>query len=349
MIAQKILRRKGLVRLLKGSRFLYETAQGLRSWLTYRTRKIFSVTLMLTNRCNSRCKICNIWRKQPKEDMPTGVITDLLEAKCLSRMAAFVLAGGEPVLHPQIDKILEALRGRKYRVASNGLLPEKLEEVVERHGVREVDLSLDGMAATYRAARGVDGFAKVEESIRRLKRKALVTVVYTFSPFNNGADFEEVRGFCAGHGVRFAPNIYSCVEYGEAHAKPGRIAALERGNGGGVSNRYLSLYNDWLQGRVSLPCLSLRNKTVVYPNGDVSLCQVKFRRIGNLTEQKMDEIWSAPETKRLQDEFAKCNDCWVSCHRESDVHMLMLLRRFMTKKRFEKKYKTRGLEIAGKD
>ena len=345
MIAQKILKNTYLMRFLKENRFLYEAAQGLRSWVTYRSRKIFSVTLMLTNRCNSRCKVCNIWQKQPKEDMPVGVIADLLKARCLSRMAAFVLAGGEPLLHPQIDEILTLFKGRKHRIASNGLMPERLEEIVERYGVREVDISLDGMNETYRESRGVDGFARAEESIRRLKGKALVTVVYTFSPYNKGGDFEAVRDFCAEQGVRFAPNIYSCVEYGEASVGPERIEALERGNGSGINNPYLLLYNDWLEGRVGLPCLSLRNKTVVYPNGDVSLCQVKFRRIGNLTEQTMDEIWNDPATKRLQDEFSKCNECWVSCHRESDVHMLRMLRRFMPKKRFDRKYPSRGLDL----
>lgn len=343
MIAQKILKNTGIVRLVKENRFLYETAQGLRSWLTYRARKIFSVTLMLTNRCNSRCRICNIWRKQPKEDMPVEVAAALLGARCLSRTAAFVLAGGEPLLHPQIDGILALFKGRKYRLASNGLMPERLEEIVVRHGVHEVDISLDGMSGTYLEARGVDGFAKVDESIRRLKGKALVTAVYTFSPFNRGADFEAVRDFCAERGARFAPNIYSCVEYGEADVRPERIAALEPGNG--IRNPYLLLYNDWLEGRVTMPCLSLRNKTVVYPNGDVSLCQVKFRRIGNLTERGMDEIWADPETRRMQEEFSKCNDCWVSCHRESDVHMLRLLRQFMTKKKFDEKYAARGLEL----
>jgi len=277
--------------------------------------------------------------------MPLEVIAGLLKARCLSRTVQFVLAGGEPLMHPRIDEIIPLFKRHKYRIATNGLMPERLDEIVTRHGVREVDVSMDGLRETYKKARGVDGFEKALESIRRIKDKALVKVTYTFSPFNKGADFEAVRDLCAGEGVLFAPNVYSCIEYGEASAELERIEALEPGNGNGVHNPYLLLYNRWLEGKVTLPCLSLRNKTVVYPNGDVSLCQVIFNKIGNLRERTMDEIWNDPATKRLQDKFASCNKCWISCNRESDVNMMRFLGRFHSKKRMKEKYGAHGLDL----
>jgi MoaA/NifB/PqqE/SkfB family radical SAM enzyme len=344
MILQKIIGSRGLVKSVKTNRFLYETAQGLRSWAAYRSRKIYSVTMFITSRCNSRCKMCHIWQKQPKEDLAPETIARILKSKSLSRTVAFVVAGGEPLLHPQIDRVLDVMKGRKYRISTNGLMPEKIEEIVARHGVKEVDFSLDGIGATYAESRGVDGAKKVVESIERIKEKAFVTVVYTFSPFNGGRDFEAVKELCERLGVRLAPNIYSTTEYGDSHSALESIPALAPGNG--IKNPFLLLYNSWLKGEVSLPCLSLRSKTVVYPNGDVSLCQVMFRKIGNVVERSLDEIWRDPATRRLQDEFARCNDCWIACNRENDVHMMRFLSRFVSRERLRKKYGLRGLDRA---
>ncbi len=345
MIAQKILRNRSLIRLIKKNKFLYETAQGVRALAACRSRKIYSITLYLTNRCNSRCNICHIWRKQPKKDLPVDLIVELTKAKCLSRTLVYVVAGGEPLLHPDIDGVLEALRGCKYRISTNGLLPEKLEEIVLRHGVKEVDLSLDGIGETYRAARGVDGYDKVIESIDRVRDKAVVKVNYTFSAYNRGRDFEEVKQLCEEKGVELAPNIYTTNEYCETFDAREPIPAFEWDSGSGVTNPFLLLYNAWHRGEVVLPCLSLRSKTNVYSNGDVSLCQVKLNIIGSLKEQTMDAIWNSPETIRLQNKFARCNDCWVSCNRENDVHLMRFLSHFTSKKRLAEKFGVRGLEL----
>ena len=83
--------------------------------------------------------------------------------------------------------------------------------------------------------------------------------------------------------------------------------------------KYLSLYNKWLSGKFRLPCLSVRNSAVVLPDGKVSLCQGKNIILGNLNQKTLKEIWENPKTKRMQDKFLSCNDCWLICQKPMDI------------------------------
>ncbi len=83
--------------------------------------------------------------------------------------------GGEPLLHPKINKMIERFHneGFKTSIITNGyLMPTKYKELINV-GLNQVIFSLDGSTPeTHNKARGLDGlFLKVVEGMKLLKEK----------------------------------------------------------------------------------------------------------------------------------------------------------------------------------
>jgi radical SAM protein with 4Fe4S-binding SPASM domain len=83
-----------------------------------------------------------------------------------------------------------------------------------------------------------------------------------------------------------------------------------------------------------MPCISINYSTIVWWDGDVSLCQSKKEILGNLYEKKFDEIWNSERTKELQKKYLMCNDCWIAFHRVLDTKVSDLFSSFPLIKKF---------------
>lgn len=128
--------------------------------------------LEVTDRCNSRCVMCEVWSRGENKDLD-GRSAERLVLSLKKRGLRFVLiTGGEPLLRPDIFEMCERLsrHGVKLVLSTNGLLLEKFERDVADH-FDLVIVSLDSHDSRgYESVRGLDGFHEVTEGIRFLKR-----------------------------------------------------------------------------------------------------------------------------------------------------------------------------------
>lgn len=285
----------------------------LRRKLAFATIPIFA-----TDRCNSQCTICNIWKKKPKTDLDPEIVRRILKSKALSRYSGFILTGGEFILHPEHKEILSHLNasGKHYILLSNGLLPEKLIEIVREFAVKHVSLSLDGSPETYRKIRGVDGYSRVQETVERLKDDNIrVSIGYTISPWNSRSDLLHVMQFCTKHAVNLSVGYYCSVDYYDIGKYDGGLYSADDL----IEHPYHKLYPLWAAGNLNMPCLSIFLKPVIRPNGDVDMCEPLGIKLGNLNEQSLEEIWHNRRTELLQKRNFSCNGCWHDAQRLCDI------------------------------
>lgn len=144
----------------------------------YPTYLVFWVTAV----CNSRCSYCFnieavIGAKQRKQ-----LTFDEIErfARQYGQIKYITMGGGEPSLRADLYEIVELfyeLNGlRNLTIVSNGLLPDRIEELVRKlcGNLSELALtysvSIDGMDDEYDRLRGTkNGFPKVVETVKRLR------------------------------------------------------------------------------------------------------------------------------------------------------------------------------------
>lgn len=126
-----------------------------------------------TNRCDSLCQTCirTFQTLEPMKDLTLDELVRIVDQ--FPRVERVILHGiGEPLLNPDLFRIIAYLKGRGTTVLFNsdaiGLTEKKREGLIESK-LDELRVSLDAATPeTYRAIRGVLAFHRVRENVAAL-------------------------------------------------------------------------------------------------------------------------------------------------------------------------------------
>ena len=130
-------------------------------------RKLESVFLFVTGRCNAKCAMCfyaqEMDKKQP--DLTFEEIKRISETA--GEFNRLWISGGEPTLRDDLPEILELFYKNNHikdvNIPTNGLRPERVVEWIKRFRKNcpecniNISLSLDGFGETHDRQRGVPG------------------------------------------------------------------------------------------------------------------------------------------------------------------------------------------------
>jgi len=121
----------------------------------------------ITNRCNCRCRFCDIWKTKPHQDAELSDVLLNLETARRVGVRFVDFTGGEPLLHRDLPEMLRRAKGLGYQtsVTTNGLLyPHQAEDLSGL--VDFLHFSLDALDADlHNDLRGGKVFDKVMQSI----------------------------------------------------------------------------------------------------------------------------------------------------------------------------------------
>lgn len=179
------------------------------------SKRLSSLMLYATDLCDSGCKHCLIWTKRPTTVLSFEAIVKIMESRCVHPSTVVGLEGGEFLLHPEADRILEwfSRNHRNYDLFSNCLKPERLIRAVKDNSPHRLYISLDGDKDTYMHMRGKDGYDRVLQVIRELKGVVPVFVMFTLSPYNDFDDLRHVAAICKEYGVFLRVGIYNNIPF----------------------------------------------------------------------------------------------------------------------------------------
>ncbi len=204
-----------------------------------------AITFFLTRLCNLRCRMCGQWgdngaaKSQESELLKARLNLDEIK-KIVDEVCVFkpniTLFGGEPLLHPDILKVISYIKGKGLHclMITNGtLLPELAEGLVEA-GLDELNVSVDGPGELHDQIRGLSGaFDKISRGIglinaakgRGKQKKPLINIQCTINQHN----YERLEGIIQS-AVEFKANALTFHNLiflnPEAIAKQKRIDGL---------------------------------------------------------------------------------------------------------------------------
>lgn len=304
----------------------------------------------LTYWCQYRCKTCNIWQRKPADELTTAEVVTFIERN--PHITWVDLTGGEIFLRPDIDEILDAVVTRWRRLAllhfpTNGFLTDRIVASTRRIAGRGpghtiITISVDGNEELNDDIRGIKGgFGRQVATFNALRCIPGITVVFgvTVSKYNLGRfaqTFDALARECPGltiNDVHLNVAQVSTHYYGneasdgpapdpetvrrdvrEYRALIGRPRSAQQL----LEDTYLAYLDKFLKtGVTPMPCHALRASCFVDPWGIVYPCISYSRPIGRLREtgMRLDPIWNAADTARLQGEIWKgqCPQCWTAC------------------------------------
>lgn len=141
---------------------------------------ITKLWIEVTDKCNSRCRTCNIWAQKPIDNPLTpDEIYKTLSDPVFKDVDYIINSGGEPTTREDLGAFLQAehhaLPNATIQLSTNGLDPDKVISVVAlmlgAHPTLKMDVgtSLDGIGADHDGERRVEGnFDSVTHLINRL-------------------------------------------------------------------------------------------------------------------------------------------------------------------------------------
>lgn len=309
--------------------------------------RLEQVHLQITRNCNLRCWFCGQWGRHGFFSDASGremqlenwmkVIDELVEYRAQSGISPFVMVwGGEPLVSPYFDTIVETLHEKEFRVGmvTNGVLIDRHAEVIDR-AVDLVFLSLDGPRQIHDAIRGQGVFEAVLSNIALLKKSritvmsvvtpALLPVLPEFLEILNGTNIhelllqdmigltsDEVRAYKEMMMTQFgqdARNIESWENNGQLHFHEEVDAILAKTDLNALHYR-LETRRHNLPGNPH--CLSPFRHAHVTWNGDVTYCTDFYDfQAGNVKDEPLLSIFGNERSDAWRRLIAqgKCPTC----------------------------------------
>jgi radical SAM protein with 4Fe4S-binding SPASM domain len=302
------------------------------------------VIFSITNRCNLRCRMC---------DIPYGAIEELTTEqwksviKDASRLGAqtIVFSGGEPLLREDIFELISFTRGNNLNacVTSNGhLISEPVAQKLSASGVNVVNISIEGAKETHDYLRGTGSFEKATSALVNLKKyKIESTVASTVSRYNY-KDLLYVLTVAKDYGattVRLQPfniiflkdrkrkseflidkrDIQKIEEMIRDFINTSREYKISTNPAG-----YLLKIPAYLSGKNFYPdnCGALWYSCPINPNGDLFPCWIEGannKLIGNVRMESLYELWLSEKRIKMVGSIIKngCKGCLMSCYDEA--------------------------------
>ena len=310
-----------------------------------RHKKLSQLMIYATSICQSRCKHCSIWQREP-ESLSLDDIKRIVGSRCVGKRTVVGLEGGEFVLHPEAEKIMEWLskNHKNYTLLSNCLTPNKVIDAVRNYHPKHLFVSLDGNRETYERMRGRDGYDKVIQVVETLKDEIPISLMFCLSPWNDFSDMEFVINVAKKYNIDVRIGMYSTIDFfnttqGLLDADDFVKRIPQNIHDTQENYDYVALYEQWRRGNLKLRCQSIKSSLVIHSNGNVPICQNLDVVLGNIHKQSLDEIFNGKPSCAQQCKYDKeCNGCWINFHRKYDVILLRNFERFLPKGLIEKFY-----------
>ena len=283
--------------------------------------------LAITYNCNSRCRMCSIWKSKPEPELSPN------DFKKLPRTLKDVnLSGGEPFLRNDIIEIIKIINNRcnnpKIIISTNAFLTDiivkRMKEMREQ-GISNVGIavSIDGIGKTHDYIRGVPGaFDMAMATVRELKKIIPNNLRLAFTVMDtNINEYYEVFKLAKKEGVQMTS---SAIQSSDFYFKQQNEAITKKEQLKKEFNKVVRGYlkswslKDWARayythgllefaigkGRL-LPNYALEKYFFLDPKGFIYPSNTSNMVLGNIKENEFNKLWSSDKADTIRQKLRK--------------------------------------------
>jgi MoaA/NifB/PqqE/SkfB family radical SAM enzyme len=139
--------------------------------------KIRFCEFALTNTCSAQCSFCTIWKQKPKISVDLEKALKTIDKLADLHVKMITLTGGEPVLHPHVEEIVQRCADKKIitqiLLADPRLLTENKLNAIADAGIDMIAISLDHYDdSVLYESRKIEGLSsKIESAVSRINAR----------------------------------------------------------------------------------------------------------------------------------------------------------------------------------
>lgn len=285
----------------------------------------------VTDKCNSRCRTCNIWRKEwTRDPLKPEELRRILSSSLFHNVRYVLNSGGEPALVDLYSFLLaehNAMPNANLQISTNGILAEKVVDTAEKClaiGIHlDIGISLDGVGAVHDTWRGVKGnFEHVDWLLHKLldlkKSYSFLNVAVGSTLTNETAkQADKMINYCRKLGVPFMWHWYNVSSFYDnfnadaSFDKTALSCALDKVFSS--NDAYSQSWHEYLlTGKIQPPfeCFALSTFLVLKCNGDIVPCLSKWDdAIGNVRHIEPLNVWCSDEAEQVRCKIKSCEGC----------------------------------------
>lgn len=294
--------------------------------LQYETRvnrgeSIAIIQFQYDYRCNLRCQHCCIsMMAHDRPRLTLAHVSDLCHQADTMGLAHFVITGGEPLIFPDFDDLVETIGPNRFYIScdTNGwYLDQQRARHLKSIGIDKIQLSLDsidpeehdafrGRAGSHaRALRAID--ATLDAGLNLILATVVTRKSLRSENFITLLEFANARG--VGVFVTFAKPVgawQGCHDLLVDHADLAYERELEEKYN--VFTHLTPAYG------LELGCIAVKRMISITPYGDVMPCPYIHVSLGNILEEPLADIVSRGLAIRHFREYA--DTCWIALERD---------------------------------
>lgn len=307
--------------------------------------------LPITYRCNAKCKMCGIGNLNDTEELSLAQYEGLFQDKIWKEGIRSVnITGGEPFLRGDISRIIELLAEGTTNLSSivintNGILTKRIigemEKILPMLSARKivvfVYISLDGIGESHDMIRGVNGcFSIIEKTIEELRKLLKVwefkLVLNCTITNDNYHEIRTVLAYARQHNIEInytyamESDIYfqnSLTELRNDNKRDLIVfldELIHKDHLNSLSTYYRGLIKMLQGNKRNMRCILEDRGIFVHPSGDIYRCWVYEDKLGNLNEEKFEDIWNNAATRcQVNNIKERCETCYNNCYQSYQV------------------------------
>ena len=293
-------------------------------------------TMAVTYRCNARCKMCNIWQEKNPRTLDIEAILNLS-----SSLKYLNISGGEPFLREDLVEIIRVIKESNSKlqiiISSNGLATDliikKMKEIIKIDPKIGVRISIDGFKETHEETRGVPGiYDQALKTIDGLKKIGVKNLGISFTVMDSNInDLLPVYKWAEKEKLQFAMALVqnSDIYFNKEDNKITFIKKVSVALNKIVEDELKSFspkrwgraYYDFglkvyaESGKRLLKTGAGFDSLFVDVDGKVYPSNLINEEIGDLKENKLDDLWQNKKVKEIRDKIqdGKITESWIIC------------------------------------
>lgn len=292
-------------------------------------KKKLNGTVIVTYRCNAKCKMCNRYKEpsNPNEEITIDTI------KKLPKMYFTNITGGEPFIREDLADIVRELYKKSDRIviSTNGFFTDRIIKLCQEFPKVGIRISIEGLEKTNNEIRGLeDGFNKGYSTLKKLAEMKHPDIGFGMTvQDDNAKELLDLYELSNKMNLEFATaSLHNSFYFVENQniikdrimvAKEFEKLVNELLNSKQPKKWFRAYFNHGLinyifgQPRL-LPCNMAFDTFFIDPYGDVMPCNGTREKevMGNLNRETWNDIWNSEQAENVRRKVRKCNrNCWM--------------------------------------
>lgn len=284
--------------------------------------RIRHLILHLTGKCNLNCGHCFAYPYKKSRDLPFEDIKKI--ARAIPNPIWLDIGGGEPFLRDDLAEICGLFSAERIMIPTNGWFTSRIIYAAKqlarnKPGKVTITVSLDGFRKTHDGIRGKGSFDRSIKTFKLLRKingirlgfsttlsnkNSSEVVDFVKKMSNNNPDFHGVsllRGKPRNSDFSL-PSIDTLHEIEKGLSGIINCAPFSRGLRGFIEKNFVShrrhiTFRTLKERKRILPCFAGKSHLVIFPNGDVSPCEL-LPAAGNLRKNTLADIMNGKDFKK---------------------------------------------------